>query len=380
MRNVFILYMPESNYEAITHYQDTIINKVQAERIFRYVDYNLRMQLTNIFGNKPIAVWGSRDSATNRSRFENMSAGDNILIVEGQIIKLLGKIACKTINPDLSAELWKNLKGDATEGWNLIYFIANPLEIEIPFSHFKKLFNYNPNWSLRGLTNVSHDRLAEFYSTYDDLYSILIKIKNREKIVEIKQQAVETKKNEIEQTIQAIDESENDTELISEHTLIQWTLSRLGLKAGSKIWVPRNDQKRITKEYQFDKFEPEFTSGIDIPSKYVLNIDVVWKEEFLIDAAFEIENTTSIYSGLLRFSDLTIIAPNHPYPLFVVAPQSKRNRLLEQIKRPTFSKIGFEKRVRYLSYEMITEIDNFFKDSNSGLNVTLLLGKSEQLK
>ena len=106
---------------------------------------------------------------------------------------------------------------------------------------------------------------------------------------------------------------------------------------------------------------------------------MVWKEEFRIDAAFEVEHTTSIYSGLLRFSDLKIIAPNSNYPLFIVAPKSKRNRLLDQIKRPTFRKIEFEKKVRYLSYEAVNEIDDFFKDTTSGLNIDLLIGKSESL-
>jgi len=36
-----------------------------------------------------------------------MKQGDDILIVEGKSIKLLGKIAAKTINPSLSKELWK---------------------------------------------------------------------------------------------------------------------------------------------------------------------------------------------------------------------------------------------------------------------------------
>jgi hypothetical protein len=160
---------------------------------------------------------------------------------------------------------------------------------------------------------------------------------------------------------------------------MQWKLLRLGQKAGSKVWIPRNDQSRIKKEYQFNNFESEFTAGIDTPSKYVENIDVVWKEEFRIDAAFEVEHTTSIYSGLLRFSDLKIIAPNSNYPLFIVAPKSKRNRLLDQIKRPTFRKIEFEKKVRYLSYEAVNEIDDFFKDTTSGLNIDLLIGKSESL-
>jgi len=53
--------------------------------------------------------------------------------------------------------------------------------------------------------------------------------------------------------------------------------------------------------------------------------------------------------------------------------------LLDQIKRPTFRKIEFEKKVRYLSYEAVNEIDDFFKDTTSGLNIDLLIGKSESL-
>ena len=132
-----------------------------------------------------------------------------------------------------------------------------------------------------------------------------------------------------------------------------------------------------TKEFDFTDFEEEFVTGIDVPAKYVENIDVVWKEEFRIDAAFEVENTTSIYSGLLRFSDLKIIAPNSIYPLFIVAPLSKRNCLIEQLKRPTFRKIDFDKKVRYLSFESLNEIDKFFESSTSGLNVNLLVGKSK---
>jgi hypothetical protein len=106
----------------------------------------------------------------------------------------------------------------------------------------------------------------------------------------------------------------------------------------------------------------------------------VWlSQEFRIDAAFEIEHTTAIYLGLLRFADLKIIAPNINYPLFIVAPSSKKNRVFDQIKRPAFKKLGLDKEVRYLSYEIVNEIDRFFETSSSGLNVDLLLGKLESI-
>lgn len=378
MRNIFILFIPTGNYEALVHYEDTIKKKVEQNCVFRFLDYSLQNKLKNIFGNRLIAVWGSRDSTSNRSKFERMQPGDDILIVEGDTIKLLGKVAAKTVNPDLSRELWKNIKGETTEGWNLIYFIANPLEIGLPFSEFKKIFNYEPNWSLRGFTKISEDKIKEFYDQYDDLYSVLQRIKSGERIEQKQESLIKEKlaaeKYELKQ--EDIDEI-LDNQKLSEHLIIQWKLIRLGLKSGSKVWIPRKDQTKITKEYHFSDFEKEFTAGLDTPAKYVENIDVVWKEEFRIDAAFEVENTTSIYSGLLRFSDLKIIAPNSNYPLFIVAPVSKRNRLIEQIKRPTFRKIEFEKKVRYLPFETINEIDKFFESSASGLDVKLLISKSE---
>ncbi len=56
--------------------------------------------------------------------------------------------------------------------WRLIF-----LSLEII-----KLFNYSPDYTLRGFSNISDDRLKEFYNQYDDLYSILQRIKRGEKI------------------------------------------------------------------------------------------------------------------------------------------------------------------------------------------------------
>jgi hypothetical protein len=381
MRNIFILYMAPGNYEQMVHYQDTIKNKVVQERIFRFINFNLQSTLRNIFGNKAIAVWGSRDSSANRSHYEKMQQGDDVLIVEGNTIKLLGKIASKTINSDLSRELWHNLQGDADNVWSLIYFIANPLEIELPFNEVIKLFHYQENYKLRGFTSISNIRLEEFYNRYDDLYSILQRIKQGKTYKTYEQQA-ETgilqvrEEAGIEIQPEDVEEILKNGEL-SEHVKVQWKLILLGLKTGSRVWVPRNDQQKIQTEYKFNEFELSFSAGIDMPAKYVENIDVVWKEEFRIDAAFEIEHSTAIYSGLLRFADLKIIAPNINYPLFIVAPIAKRNRVFEQMRRPVFKKLGLDKEVRYISYETIDGIDKFFENSSSGLNVDLLVGKSE---
>jgi len=164
MRNIFLLYMPPGNAEAMVHYQDTIRNKVAFERIAPHVSSSLARNLQQVFGTHPIAVWGSRDSSANRAKFDRMAEGDEILIVEGGTIKLLGRIAGKVVCPTLSAELWKNLRGDTTQGWDLIYFIANSREIDLPFAEFCGLFGYEEHFQLRGFTSISKERLETFYA------------------------------------------------------------------------------------------------------------------------------------------------------------------------------------------------------------------------
>jgi hypothetical protein len=380
MRNIFILYMPTANTEAMVHYEDTIRKKIAPTRILPLVSSSVSRKLAQVFGQRPIAVWGSRDTSANRAKFDRMNEGDEILIVEGQTIKLLGRVACKDVNPRLSQELWKNLRGETTDGWDLIYFIANPKEIELPFSKFSELFGYAANYQLRGFATVATEKLEQFYARYDDLYSILLRLKGGQAVKEVPepdalQETFSYSTAPKHQTEPSGDEeSEGEP---SEHLKMQWLLLKLGRQAGEKVWSPRNDQSRITAEYNFRDFEETFAAGLDTQVKYVENIDVVWKEEFRIDAAFEIENSTSIYSGLLRFADLTMVAPNTVYPMFIVAPAQRRNRVREQLARPSFRHLGISDKVRYLPYEKVLEIEEFFGQEGKGLNVDLIKGKSE---
>src|SRR5690606_34523061 len=84
----------------------------------------------------------------------------------------------------LSRELWRNIDPANTSGWDLIYFVANPLEIDVPFREFCALFGYASGYQLRGFTTVSSDRLEAFYDRYDDLYSILLKIRAGETVAQ----------------------------------------------------------------------------------------------------------------------------------------------------------------------------------------------------
>lgn len=61
-------------------------------------------------------------------------------------------------------------------------------------------------------------------------------------------------------------------------------------------------------------------------NKTIELIDVLWLKANGIVAVFEIESTTSIYSGLLRMADLIAMQPNINIPLYFVAPDKRRKR------------------------------------------------------
>jgi type II restriction enzyme len=67
-------------------------------------------------------------------------------------------------------------------------------------------------------------------------------------------------------------------------------------------------------------------------------------------AAFEVEHTTSIYSGIVRMLDLALSGDTHASEgLFLVAPDNREAEVLAQLRRPAFSRVA-DLQVRYLPY------------------------------
>ena len=128
----------------------------------------------------------------------------------------------------------------------------------------------------------------------------------------------------------------------SDHTEIQWLLLKLGSDMGLSVWAPMNDRGREWEGHKpgdvphlLDDLPHQFD---DQTTRTIKAIDVLWLERSTIVAAFEVENTTSIYSGLLRMSDLLAMQPNLSIPLFIAAPDSRRPRVFREVNRPTFDR------------------------------------------
>ena len=91
----------------------------------------------------------------------------------------------------------------------------------------------------------------------------------------------------------------------------------------------------------------------DATNKTIELIDVLWLSKNSIIAAFEIESTTSIYSGLLRMGDLVAMQPNLKIPLYLVAPEERREKVFAEVNRPTFSRLDprLAEICRYISFD-----------------------------
>ena len=147
----------------------------------------------------------------------------------------------------------------------------------------------------------------------------------------------------------------------SDHLEIQYHLLKLGNDMGFDVWVARNDKG---KEYKGSKISDIKRLKFELPlqfdeatNKTIELIDVLWLQGNAIVAAFEIESTTSIYSGLLRMADLLAMQPNLNIPLYLVAPDERREKVMTEVNRPTFSRLSppLAEVCSYISFSALRE-------------------------
>ena len=124
------------------------------------------------------------------------------------------------------------------------------------------------------------------------------------------------------------------------HTEIQYHLLKLGADMGLDVWVARNDRSRVWNGQtlgQLPRMVQELPTQFNEATQRTIElIDVLWLKGNSIAAAFEVECTTSIYSGLLRMSDLLALQPNLDIKLYLLAPDERRDKVEQEIQRPTF--------------------------------------------
>ncbi len=144
-----------------------------------------------------------------------------------------------------------------------------------------------------------------------------------------------------EQTGKANVPPDQEATATTRHTEIQYNLLALGVDMGFDLWVARNDRSKKWRGKTLGEL-PRMVSELPTQFNEATNrtielIDVLWLKGNSIVAAFEVECTTAVYSGLLRMSDLLALQPNLEINLFLVAPDERQEKVEQEILRPTFA-------------------------------------------
>ncbi len=102
----------------------------------------------------------------------------------------------------------------------------------------------------------------------------------------------------------------------------------------------------------------KFEMLVSLPNPYqglqvcLSQIDVIWFEKgsSRIKALYEVEHSTPIYSGLLRFNDVLLSAVSPIDRFAIVSNEKRRSLFAQQVTRPTFKRSGLSEACTFFEY------------------------------
>lgn len=142
------------------------------------------------------------------------------------------------------------------------------------------------------------------------------------------------------------------------HTEMQYHLLKVGKALGYEPIAAVNDRGRSYGEINFSFISLQAFPAIQT-DKETLNtiqlIDVIWFEKNSNKpvCAFEVEKSTSIYSGILRLSDLAFSFEDHQTSLFIIIPDSREKEVVVQLSRPSIRNTNVK--IKYILFSDLRE-------------------------
>ena len=139
----------------------------------------------------------------------------------------------------------------------------------------------------------------------------------------------------------------------SDHDL---AIARLVEMAGCrklKAHIGRTEQMKYAEFRQMSSDLPQRIQGMPKAARDIIEqIDVIWHNGGKgIVAAFEVERTTTITSGIDRFRNLLTAAPESEVELYLVVPKSRGNEVRSKLGSPANRKDGLQKKIGYIYLE-----------------------------
>lgn len=136
------------------------------------------------------------------------------------------------------------------------------------------------------------------------------------------------------------------------HHQVQTLLGAIGHARGFDVWIPPYDRGRmdwsLTDTFTWRLKLPD---GLTSVHPILQEIDVAWLARGGSDllALYEVEQSTPIYSGLLRMNDIKLVAPVVDR-FTIVAEEERRPLFTRQVQRPTFRASGLSEVCGFMSF------------------------------
>lgn len=209
------------------------------------------------------------------------------------------------------------------------------------FKDKKKLGSWSEYLKLREvLVDANNQHRTELSSDLGAIAGLLFEIGSQKLILGTDEYLSEAERQKLEKAIEKrhkeVNEEKQEEDL---HTEMQYHLLKIGNALGYDVIAAANDRSRSCHGQSFS-----FISLQSFPTmnceREVLNtiqlIDVIWFQKGTnnVIAAFEVEKSTSIYSGILRLTDLSYTIADGDEVLYLIVPDSREKDVKLQLSRP----------------------------------------------
>jgi len=139
----------------------------------------------------------------------------------------------------------------------------------------------------------------------------------------------------------------------SDHDLAIARLVEIAADRNLKAHIGRTEQTKYAEFRKMSSDLPQRVQGMPKAARDIVEqIDVIWHNGGKgIVAAFEVERTTTITTGIDRFRNLLAAAPEPGIELYLVVPKSRGNEVRNKLGSPANRNDGLHKKIGYIYLE-----------------------------
>ncbi|MBI2793275.1 MAG: hypothetical protein HYX66_01325 [Ignavibacteria bacterium] len=209
------------------------------------------------------------------------------------------------------------------------------------FNDRKKLGSWNEYLKLREVMIDTNTRFrSELSSDLGAIAGLLFEIGSLKLILNGDGYLSEDERIRLEKTIvrrrKEVQEEHNEED---SHSEMQYHLLKIGKALGYDVIAASNDRSKSHGGISFSSMCLQVFPEINV-DRETLNtvklIDVLWFQKGTnnVVAAFEVEKSTSIYSGILRLADLSFSMADGDEVFYLIVPDTRERDVKLQLSRP----------------------------------------------